>query len=318
MFGITLDQNILKPEVVIKDKYDLVIIGAGPGGMNAAIYAARNGLSTLIVSKDIGGQLLNTNIIDNYLGFYNISGEALSNHFYEHLNNFKIDKLINHEVLSLKKENSFFKIKLSNEKIINSKSVILSTGGNPRKLNVPGELELTGKGVSYCVICDGAFYKGRDVIVVGGGNSALEAALDLSKYVNKVHIIQNLNKFTGDKLLIDQVINTKNITYDLNSTISKIIGDEALKKVEVISNDKIKDINIDGLFIEIGITPNSKLVKDLVDLNEFNEVVVDNNQQTSLKGLYAIGDVTNNKYKQVITAISGGAIAALEINKNIK
>lgn len=317
MFDIALDQNILKQEVKIKNKYDLVIIGAGPGGMNAAIYAARNGLSTLIVSKGIGGQLLNTNIIDNYLGYYNVSGDALSNHFYQHLNNFKVDNLINHEVLSIKKENSLFILKLSNENIVKAKSVILATGGNPRKLNVPGEIELTGKGVSYCVICDGAFYKGRDVVVVGGGNSALEAALDLSKYVNKVHIIQNLNKFTGDKVLIDQVINTPNITYDFGSTISKIIGDDFLTKVEINFNQTTKEIKTDGLFIEIGIIPNSKLVMDLVNLNKFNEVIVDDNQQTSLKGLYAIGDVTNHKYKQVITAVSGGAIAALEINKNI-
>ncbi len=317
MFGFTIDQNIIKEEISLKVLYDIVIIGGGPGAYNASIYAARNGLSVLMISKESGGQLINTNVIDNYLGYYNISGEELNNRFLNHLDNFDIDKLFDSEVIDLKKNNNLFEVTLLDERIIKGKSVIIATGGNPRKLNVKGEDTFTGKGVSYCVICDGAFYNKKDVLVVGGGNSALEAALDLSKYANKVHMVQLLNNFTGDKLLIDKVKRSDNITYQFNSEVIEIMGDDQVNSIKVKEKDKVSTLLVDGIFVEIGIIPNSGLVKELVDLNNFGEVITNNDQETSLEGLYAIGDVTNCKYKQVITAVSQGAVAALNINKYI-
>lgn len=317
MFGFTIDQNIIKEEISLKVLYDIVIIGGGPGAYNASIYAARNGLSVLMISKESGGQLINTNVIDNYLGYYNISGEELNNRFLNHLDNFDIDKLFDSEVIDLKKNNNLFEVTLLDERIIKGKSVIIATGGNPRKLNVKGEDTFTGKGVSYCVICDGAFYNKKDVLVVGGGNSALEAALDLSKYANKVHMVQLLNNFTGDKLLIDKVKRSDNITYQFNSEVIEIMGDDQVNSIKVKEKDKVSILLVDGIFVEIGIIPNSGLVKELVDLNNFGEVITNNDQETSLEGLYAIGDVTNFKYKQVITAVSQGAVAALNINKYI-
>ncbi len=317
MFGFTIDQNIIKEEISLKVLYDIVIIGGGPGAYNASIYAARNGLSVLMISKESGGQLINTNVIDNYLGYYNISGEELNNRFLNHLDNFDIDKLMNSEVINLIKRNNLFEVTLLDERIIKGKSVIIATGGNPRKLNVKGEDTFTGKGVSYCVICDGAFYNKKDVLVVGGGNSALEAALDLSKYANKVQMVQLLNNFTGDKLLIDKVKRSDNITYQFNSEVIEIMGDDQVNSIKVKEKDKVSTLLVDGIFVEIGIIPNSGLVKELVDLNNFGEVITNNDQETSLEGLYAIGDVTNFKYKQVITAVSQGAVAALNINKYI-
>ena len=315
MFGFTIDQNIIKEEISLKALYDIVIIGGGPGAYNASIYAARNGLSVLMISKESGGQLINTNVIDNYLGYYNISGEELNNRFLNHLDNFDIDKLMNSEVINLIKRNNLFEVTLLDERIIKGKSVIIATGGNPRKLNVKGEDTFTGKGVSYCVICDGAFYNKKDVLVVGGGNSALEAALDLSNYANKVHMVQLLDNFTGDKLLIDKVKRSDNITYQFNSEVIEIMGDDQVNSIKVKEKDKVSILLVDGIFVEIGIIPNSGLVKELVDLNNFGEVITNNDQETSLEGLYAIGDVTNFKYKQVITAVSQGAVAALNINK---
>ena len=317
MFGFTIDQNIIKEEISLKALYDIVIIGGGPGAYNASIYAARNGLSVLMISKESGGQLINTNVIDNYLGYYNISGEELNNRFLNHLDNFDIDKLMNSEVINLIKRNNLFEVTLLDERIIKGKSVIIATGGNPRKLNVKGEDTFTGKGVSYCVICDGAFYNKKDVLVVGGGNSALEAALDLSNYANKVHMVQLLDNFTGDKLLIDKVKRSDNITYQFNSEVIEIMGDDQVNSIKVKEKDKVSILLVDGIFVEIGIIPNSGLVKELVDLNNFGEVITNNDQETSLEGLYAIGDVTNFKYKQVITAVSQGAVAALNINKYI-
>lgn len=317
MFDFKLDDNVIKKEVVIKELYDVLIIGGGPGAVNASIYSARNGLKTLMVSLGKGGQLLNTNVIDNYLGFYNVSGEFLSDSFYKHLANFDVDILFDNYVTEIKKENDLFKVNLSNSKEITSKTVILATGGNPRKLGVTGEEELTGRGVSYCVICDGAFYFNKDVVVVGGGNSALEAALDLAKYAKSIKIVQIMNEFTGDKVLIDKVKETKNITYDLNASVMEIKGSKNVEAVLVKQNDTIKEIKTDGVFVEIGIIPNSTLVESLAELNRFKEVVTNIHQETSLEGLYAIGDVTNFPYKQVITAASQGAVAALSANKYI-
>ncbi|MCK9288880.1 MAG: FAD-dependent oxidoreductase [Acholeplasmataceae bacterium] len=315
MFDFKIDKSFQEKETIIKELYDVVIIGGGPGAINAALYAARNDLATLMVVKEDGGQLLNTKIIDNYLGFYNISGEDLNNKFKTHLSNFNVDILLNVSVTKLTKEKELFIANLSNEKQITSKTVILATGGNPRKLGVKGEKEFAGRGVSYCVICDGAFYRDRNVVVVGGGNSALEAALDLAKYVKSVHIVQIMDHFTGDKILVDKVKESNNITYELSSEIKEIIGKDNVEKVVVSNKEGLKELEVEGVFIEIGIIPNSELVKGLVPLNKFNEVITNFKQETSLAGLYAIGDVTDFIYKQVITAASQGAVAALSANK---
>ncbi len=314
MFDFKIDNNI-KKEKELKELYDVLIIGGGPGAVNAAIYGARNGLSVLIVTADKGGQLLNTKTIDNYLGFYDVSGEELSNHFYDHLNNFDVDLIFYNFVEKLSKVDELFEASLSDERLIKAKTVIMATGGNPRKLGVKGEKELTGRGVSYCVICDGPFYVGKEVIVVGGGNSALEAALDLSKYAKSVHLVQIMDRFTGDKVLIDKVFETKNITYQFNSEVVEIKGDNGIDSIVIKNDEKLSEKKIEGIFVEIGIIPNSSLVTNLVELNNFKEIITNINQETSLKGLYAIGDVTNFPYKQVITAASQGAVAALSINK---
>lgn len=316
MFDFNIDTNILKNKKIDYNKlYDVVIIGGGPGALNAGLYAKRNNLSVLIISETSGGQLLNTNIIDNYLGYFNISGEKLNNNFENHLDYFDVKRLYNVSVNKLNKENNLFISELSNNRQIKSKTVILATGGNPRKLNIKGEKEFEGNGISYCVICDGAFYNNKDVLVVGGGNSALEAAIDLSNNAKSVHILQNLNNFTAEKTLVDKVLNNKKITYTFNANIIEFTGENALNKVIYKENDQLKMKYVDGVFIQIGIIPNSKLVKDLVNLNKFNEVVTNNEQKTSLEGLYAIGDVTSFKYKQVIMAASQGAVAALNINE---
>lgn len=320
MFEFVIDkQQHETKEIELKELYDILIIGGGPAAINAAIYGARKGLTTLLVGKDSGGQLLNTNTIDNYLGFHNISGEELNSHYVNHLDNFEVDKLFKTEVNTLKKEKGLFIANLSNNKEVKSKTVIIATGGSPRRLNVLGEEGLIGKGVSFCSICDGDFYKDKDLLVVGGGNSAIEAAIDLSKIARKITIVEIAKNFTGDKILIDQLKTLKNVVMISDTKTTEIIGSDHVEAVILNKNnsEETQKLEVDGIFIEIGVIPNNALVKDLVEVNKVGEIIVDIHQQTSVPGLYAAGDVSNFPYKQVITAASQGAVAALTANNYI-
>ncbi|NLN50359.1 MAG: FAD-dependent oxidoreductase [Acholeplasmataceae bacterium] len=320
MFDFVLDPQVKKQPIELLALYDVIIIGAGPGGLNAALYAKRKGLDILLITKTTGGQLLNTNLIDNYLGFNNISGEKLSHAFMEHIISLDVPLLDGVNVEKITKENNQFKLVLDDKQIIETKTVIIATGGNPRKLRAIGEEALIGKGVSYCAICDGPFYKDKDVLVVGGGNSALEAALDLAKIANSIMIVQLEESFTADKILIDQIIQTKNIRYSLNSEVKEIIGkDETVEQVKYVNRATGEEsfVAVDGVFIEIGVIPNNSLIKELVELNRFGEIIVDNDQMSSLSGMFAVGDVTDFPYKQIITAASQGAVAALSANNYI-
>lgn len=296
--------------------WDLIVIGAGPGGLNSGLYARRKGLNVGIIADKIGGQLNNTSSVENYLGFSFVGGEELSNIFYKHVKSLDIP-LKDSRVKKIEKDlkNDNFKITLDNDTILISKTVIIATGGNPRKLNIKGEEEHRGKGVSYCAICDGPFFKDKKIAVAGGGNSAIEAAIDLSKIAKEVLIIHRSN-FRADDLLLEEIKNNPKIKYLLNTEIKEIKGDKIINSLLLFDKETNKEysIPIEGLFVEIGTIPNSNLVKDLVTLNNHNEIIVDNFQQTSLEGLYAVGDVTNQPFKQIIISAAEGAKAALAIN----
>ncbi len=320
MFDFTIDKQTTSKTIEIKSLYDIIVIGAGPGGFNAALYAKRKGLNVLLVSKSLGGQLVNTNLIENYLGFKSISGEKLSDVYLEHIDAFDVPLALNLNIENIVKDNDLFYLDFEDGTKTTSKVVIIATGGSPRKLNIPGEEPLIGSGVSYCAICDGPFYKDKDVAVIGGGNSALEAAIDLAKIAKSVTIVQLEEDFTADKILVDQFNKFDNVASTLHSQAKEFINKDGflhgLKYLNLTTNEE-HTILIDGAFIEIGVIPNNNVVKDLVELNRFGEVITDIEQQTSLEGMYAVGDVTNFPYKQIVTAASQGAVAALSANNYI-
>lgn len=306
---VSLDPNIL---------WDSVIIGGGPAGYNAAIYMARKGLRPLLLIGNRGGQVALTNEIENYLGFDEISGGELVERFHQHATGLNVDILESTFVDNLNKEDKYFNVTLSNSETVKAKTVIMATGGEHRKLGLEGETRLSAKGVSYCAICDAPFFKDKEVIIVGGGDSAVEAAVDVAKWAKHVHVVHR-SVWRAEKILLDRMFETKNITYELGSVLTEIGGESAVEYVEIYNKDKDESYRkeVQGVFVEIGQDPRVDLVKDLVELNASQEIIVDEYKASSLAGLFAAGDVSNAPYKQIITAASDGAIAGLSASSYI-
>ena len=319
-FNFNFSFNETKKAAILDDSqvYDLLVIGGGPAGMNAALYAKRKGLTTSIITKRIGGQLLNTSSVDNYLGISQVSGEELSEKYLSHLKELEVGILEEAEVISVSKEANLFHTSLSDGRIFKSKTLLMATGSSPRKLQVPGEAEYSNRGVAYCAICDAPLFKGKDVIIAGGGNSAVEAAIDVAKFANHVTLVHR-SQLRADQILIDAMMSQANITIYLQTQIQQIVGDQKMTGIRVL--DKVKNeeriIESDGIFIEIGNLPANNLVKDIVEINDRGEVIVDDKNMTSLPGLFAAGDVTQIAYKQIVIAVADGAKAALAANEYI-
>ncbi len=292
--------------------YDIIIIGAGPAGLSAGLYASRLGAKTLILEKlTPGGQITLSSEIENYPGICEVkSGLELMSCWSQQAMKFGAE-IKSEEVKKLKMENGKWKVETSNNEYT-SKAIIVATGANPKKAGFEGEIKYTGKGVSYCAVCDGFFYKGKDVAVIGGGDTALEEALYLSKIAQKVYLIHRRDKFRAAPLTQKKVFNTQNIEIIYNESVKKVFGNEFLEGIILSSG---KEIKIDGVFVFVGMKINNELIKDLVKLNEWGEVKVDLNMQTSLKGLYAVGDIRQNAVKQVVAAAGDGAIAAINAVK---
>lgn len=320
MFSFNLDRPTTKTITNLDKEYDVVIIGAGPGGFNTALYAHRKGLSVIIITKTLGGQLTSTSLIENYLGINNVTGDDLTASFVDHVNDFKIPIMNEQYVTEIKKENDLFHLTIENGQSTISKTVVIATGGIPRKLNIPGEAELIGRSISYCAICDGPFYKDNEVVVIGGGNSAIETAIDLAKIAKSVTVIELQKRFNADKVLVDQLLTYNNVKTILNAQSKEFISEnnslKSLKYIDLATNEE-HTLDVEGAFIEIGVIPNSNVVKDLVELNRFGEVMININQETSLEGMYAVGDVTDFPFKQIVIAASQGAVAALSLNNYI-
>lgn len=312
--------QIEKPKTAVIDyqtTYDFVALGLGPAGMNGALYAKRKGLKTLLVGYDLGGQLNNTSDVDNYLGLGQIDASIMIQKFKEHITALEVPLLTEVKVTSIRKK-EWFEIELDNGNTLKSKTVLYAFGGNPRKLGVPGEQTFASKGVSYCVTCDAPFFKQRHVIVAGGGNSALDAAIDLSRIASKVTIVHR-SQFKGDQTTVNQIKALPNVEIRLETQIIEIQGDITMTGIRVLDKATQTEsvIAADGIFIEIGHIPNSNLLEGLADLNANKEIKVDRFQQTSVQGLYAAGDVTDNPNKQIIIATSEGAVAALSATSYI-
>ena len=298
--------------------YDVIVIGAGPGGLSAGLYAGRMGLKTLIIEKlTPGGQITQSSEIENYPGVCEVkSGLELMQCWPDQTKRFGA-KIISEEVNELRIENGEWRIKTHKNKYT-SKAVILATGATPKKAGFKGEEEYIGKGVSYCAVCDGYFYKNMDVAVVGGGDSALEEALYLSNIAKKVYLIHRRGEFRASPLTVKKIKEKENIEILYNTTVEEVKGVPFLNTAIINQNGEIKELKVDGVFVFVGMNVNSSLVKDLCELNEYGEVKVDLNMKTSLDGLYAIGDVRQNSVKQVVASAGDGAVAALNVVKYVK
>lgn len=297
--------------------YDILIIGGGPAGLNAALYSKRKGANVGIITKDVGGQVVDTSVVENYLGYSSISGEGLMKKFVEHVKDLDVPIAEYSTVESLKVSDdlSIKEVILSDGSSYRAKSIILATGSKPRKLNVPGEVEFTGKGVAYCAICDGPLFADTEVIVAGGGNSAVEAAIDLAKIASKVTIVHR-SQFRADKILIDQLNKLDNVEIHLNTQIQEVFGEKIMSGVKVLDKltDEVYTIPANGIFVEIGYLPNNDPFKELIKLNERGEIIVDKYGETNIKGIFAAGDSTDTPYKQIIMSAADGAKCALSAN----
>lgn len=300
--------------------YDMIVVGAGPAGITAAIYAARKMLKTLVISKNVGGQAAISGSIENYAGYQFIPGPDLANKFHEHLHRFNenIEHKENEEVISVEKMGDKFNVK-TNKGEYTSRTVVLALGGKPRLLNVPGEKEFKNKGVTYCATCDGPLFAGKDVAVIGGGNSALDAAIQLMEIANKVYLITINDDLVGDSVMVEKVKNSKKVEVLKNTETKEFSGKNFLEKIRVVTNKKIERvIEVQGAFMEIGWTPALIPVKSQqqeLKISQYNEIIVNERCETSIPGLFAAGDVTNVPEKQIIVAAGQGCIASLSAFK---
>jgi alkyl hydroperoxide reductase subunit F len=299
--------------------YDLMIIGGGPAGMTAAVYAARKKLNALLLSKDVGGQVNWTLGIENYMGYQLIEGPELIKKFEEQVKQFPIEIKVGDNVSSLSRISGGFEAKTDGGETYQAKAAIIVTGKRPRPLNVPGEEKLRGRGVTYCATCDGPLFADMKVAVIGGGNSALEAVDDVVKIAEHVYLV-SLTPLTGDQILIDKVKGAGNLTMFLEHEVVAITGDNLVDGIKIrdLKTKQERELQVGGVFIEIGLMPNSDLVKGVATLNRIGEIEVNCNNETSVPGLFAAGDVTNVPEKQIVVAAGEGAKAALQAHRYLQ
>jgi alkyl hydroperoxide reductase subunit F len=299
--------------------YELIIIGGGPAGLAAGIYAARKQLKTLLISGDIGGQVNLTLGVENYLGYQFIEGAELVDKFHDQASQYPIDQKIGEKVTRLDRVESIFEATTESGDKYQAKAIILATGKKPRKLNIPGEEDYIGKGVTYCSICDGPVFSGQRVAVIGGGNSAIEAALDMVKIAEHVDLV-SLTPLTGDAILKNKLPDVGNLNIFTEYQTEKIEGQDFVQGLIIkdLKNGENERLDVTGVFIEIGLIPNSEPVNTLVKLNRIGEVPVNYSCETEIPGLYAAGDVTNAPEKQIVIAAGEGAKAALQAQRYLQ
>jgi thioredoxin reductase (NADPH) len=303
-----------------KDEYyDIAIIGGGPAGLSAGIYSLRQGHNTVLIEKAIaGGAILSTFEIENYPGFTKaVTGQELASRMEEQAKNLGL-KSIWGEVIKIENSATFKKISVD-DKIIIAKAVIIATGTESKKMGIPGEEEFRGRGVSYCAICDGPFYKDKDVAVVGGGNAAVEEALFLTKFCKKVFIVHRRNKLRADQYLANKAKANPKIYFHWDSVVENIGGKSCVENISIknIKNNQSSIIKTNGVFIYIGKNPNTAFCRNLIKLNQYGAIITDHDMKTSIEGIFAAGDVREKSLYQVVTAAADGAIAAVSAAKFI-
>lgn len=304
----------------MENHYDVIVIGAGAAGLTAGIYLSRARVNTLILNEGaIGGQMVLTHEIANYPGVENISGYALARNMKTQAQKFGCAIKSNIKITRMDLSGEIKRIVVNEKDTFTSNAVILATGGKSRTIGVPGEEEFKGKGISYCATCDGDFFTGKEIIVVGGGNSALEEAVSLTKYASKVTVVHQFDHFQALEHYVNEAKNNPKIDFIMESKITEFIGEESLKKVTIqnLATGEKNEMKVDGVFIFIGYVPNTERFSEFIELNSYGEIIVDKNMSTNVKGVYAAGDSIVKKYRQVTTAVADGTIAALSASEYI-
>ena len=297
--------------------HDVIIIGAGPAGYTAGIYCARARHDTLLISGILpGGQLMNTTDVENYPGFSDgIMGPDLMTVMRKQTEKMGT-KIIDDEVTSVDFKNNPLKVKTASEEF-EARAVIVCTGANPRKIGLDGEQTFAGKGVSYCATCDGAFFRDQELIVVGGGDSAMEEAIFLTKFASAVHIVHRKGEFRASKIMQERALSNEKIKIHFNSTVKEIHGDQKFQQVVLNNTETNEDkiLEAGGLFIAIGHEPNSTIFQDQIELDGNGYIIIKNNTETSVTGVFCAGDVHDHRYRQAVTAAGFGCMAAIDVDK---
>jgi len=299
--------------------YDLIIVGGGPAGMTAAVYAARKRLKAMLLSRDVGGQVLWTTGVENYMGYQYVEGPELMEKFEEQVEQFPLEQRIGQAAVFLSTVDTGFEVVTDKDERYRAKAVIIASGKRPRQLNVPGEERLKGRGVTYCAICDGPVFAGEKVAVIGGGNSALEAADDMVKIADYVYLV-SVTPLTGDEVLIERSRDATNLTMFLEHEVVEIYGTKRVEGITIrdLKTGKLVSLEVGGIFVEIGLVPNSEIAQDVVKLNKAGEIEVNAACETGIPGLYAAGDVTSVPEKQIVVAAGEGAKAALAAHRYLQ
>jgi thioredoxin reductase (NADPH) len=294
--------------------YDLIIVGGGPGGLSAGIYAMRAALKTVLIEKGLpGGQMNLTELVENYPGFEKISGFDLSQKFLQHAQGYGLE-VRQQEVAAVEPGLEFHSVRLANGELLNGHAVILATGGSPRKLKIPGELEYHGRGVSYCATCDGFFFRGKNVVVVGGGDTALEEALYLARITRLVHLVHRRDALRGGRILQQRVMAEANIEILWNTIATEILAnDQGVRGVTLQDKQTgvLRELPVDGVFIFIGFLPNNQLVPEGIRMDHDGYVMTNEKCETNLAGIFVIGDLRQKYARQIVTAAAEGCTAAL-------
>ena len=289
--------------------YDLIIIGAGPAGITASVYTARRRMNLLVITKDIGGQAALSGDIENYTGYQFITGPELAAKFEEHMRKFDIAVKENEEAVQLKRIDDKILVK-TNKGSYEAKTAIIASGKRSRELNVPGEREFKNKGLTYCATCDAPLFNGKVVAIIGGGNSALDAALQLIKIAKHSYIINITSALGGDAIMREKINESEIVTVLNNTKVTAILGDRMVTGIKIKREGKVEQLAVQGVFIEIGLIPNSEFAKD-IEKNQFREIKVNCRNETNIPGVFAAGDVTDVPEKQIIIAAGEGSKAAL-------
>ena len=303
--------KLLKLDVNIK--YDIAVIGAGPAAVSAAIYGARKGLKVAMIGDLVGGQLINTNDIENIIGTPLTNGFDFSQSLEKHLNEYEIAFYKGHKVKKVLKDSKDNILILDDELEVKSKTVIVATGAIWKKLGIVGEDKYAGKGVHYCATCDGPFYRNKDVVIIGGGNSGVEAAIDLSNIAKTITLVEYSSTINADEVLKNKLSSLENVKILTSSAAQSVTGNLFAEGLKILNRDSnaVEEIKTDGIFVEIGTVANTSFVSDILDINTNSEIKIDSVNKTSVEGIFAAGDCTDVRYKQVIIAMGEGAKAAL-------
>lgn len=303
----------------MKTDYDIIIIGGGPAGLTAGMYGARANLKTLSIEKFLpGGQIANTAEVEDYPGFEHILGSELARRFESHARKFGLE-IVSDTVEEVYGENDYFIVKAS-EQSYSTKTVILATGGSPNLLGVPGELDYAGKGVSYCAICDGAFFKEQVIVVVGGGDAAVEEGMFLTKYGSKVILVHRRDKLRAQKIIQDRAFRNPKLEFIWNSTVESIQGGPKVTHVMVrnVQTGEVSKVDCSAVFVFIGFVPNSKITREPLELDPNGYILTNENMETSIKGIFACGDVRHQLVRQVTNAVGDATTAAMAASKYIE